>query len=258
MTEFVITLPVFITVFLGIIGLWQFQDAATRAHPVANRLMWEQAYESANSEPSSSWGDPGDYDPFTREDKDTIGYDQAKFMRLSDQGTLGEALTGSNFAESSQWRFGREMGEPPNPCAFCVWDFVYGLDDLGMGSAYAYLGTADSRWVTDVPRNVEPEIQPMLGTFPTKPKSRLAYGAGTRYGIAYGQASRSVSWKGMSATFTPGYQVTAPSRTLETADEAFGTVSAARVQMERHFYRDMPGFEIGRVLEGAEGSGFWN
>ena len=106
LTEFVITLPLFIMIFSGIVGLHKLQDSAGRAHVAANRTMWELADEVAKSEPESKWGDPariGRYESVQREENETFSYDQTKFMRLFELGTLGEAMTGANYDQVAGW-----------------------------------------------------------------------------------------------------------------------------------------------------------
>jgi hypothetical protein len=255
LTEFVITLPIFITIFLGITGLAKLQDAATRAHAEANRAMWEQAHESANSEPDSVWGDPaanGSYEDLKPEDRDTFGYDQTKFMRLHDFGTLGEAMSGANFAETKDWKFRLEDGE--ENCERCVQKWVYGGELLQPG--YAAIATNDGGIYQEFRPRVDPEFEAMAALFPKQIPSRYAYGAGSRYGIASGRASREVSWKRWHATFTPQYQVTAPSRTLEEDGEAFATMATARVELERWEWADIPGFQIEDEFDFEFGLGY--
>ena len=246
MTEFVITLPIFITIFIGITGLHQLQDGATRAHPVANRAMWQLATEVANSEPTSKWGDPsrlGKYEDLEREDNETFGYDETKHMRLYDYGTLGEAMSGANYTETAQWGF---RDENRGECEDCTYDFV--TENHYLSSGFTANAITDQGAIVErLPAHVDQEYQAMRNTFPENPpKSRLAYGAGSRYGIVQGVAARSVEWFGWKQTFKPQYRITAPSRTLETEDEAFGSVSVARVELERWEWADVTGFQVPR------------
>jgi hypothetical protein len=246
MTEFVITLPVFVAIFLGINGLARLQDAATRAHPEANRLMWEQAQAVANSEPDSVWADPGAIGRYqsasVRSDLNTYGYDRTKAMRRYDFGTLGEAMNGAEFEQTRNWPFRFENAQE-DECSDCARDWVGG--DVDVLPGYAVNATTDNGVFRPTLPSVDPEFADMRAVFSsTRPKSHLAYGAGTRYGLVYGVASREVTWKRFTTTFEPQYQVTAPPRTLETTEEAFGSVATARVELERWEWADLPGFEF--------------
>ena len=249
LTEFVITLPVFITVFLGIVGLYTLQDAATRAHPVANRMLWTEAYAVATSEPDSRWGDPtvvSDYDRSKfNGDRDTFGYDDSKYMRLDDHGTIGEAVTGADFEAVSQWRF-RQQGDSDTLCNDCSSEYIYNQDEA-RSDTYTYVvhATNDTGLKLPYPDSVEPEIAGMRALLAggDRPNSRLAYGAGTRYGLVAGMASRSAYWKGIGATFSPQYQVVAPPRTMDTTQEARVSVATARVDMEATDFVETFGFE---------------
>lgn len=233
MTEFVITLPIFVIAFLGIVGLHQIQDAATRAHPAANRALWQMAYEVANSEPSSQWGDPAFEGDYKGMDFDDLGYEEAKNLRRHEQGTLAEALNGANF-ESRNWRF-RAQSVSESECILCVTEEVYGYEkEHGMVAIYGSYVRWDSALRTPpMPERMEPELRVFTPYIGSPSKSRLAYAAGSRYGVVGAAGESSVEWKRWKQTFTPQYQVAAPPKTLEEDDEAFATVGQARVELER-------------------------
>lgn len=256
MTEFVITLPAFIVIFGGIVGLHKLQDSATRAHPMAYRAMWEQAYAVANTEADDpEWADPGAFEYDRQifretEDRPLFGYDQAKGMRLHDYGTLGEALNGEDFEQASQWRFQLE-GARDDTCTHCAYDAVHKQDGAEYNQAgFAYFATWDAgAFPMPIPTDVAPEIAGMKAVVGAGPmNSVLAYGAGTRYGIVVASATTVSEWRGIVKVTSPQYQVTAPSRTMEDDAEGRHTVATVRVMLEKEkaAMSDIPGFEVER------------
>lgn len=205
MTEFVITLPIFITIFVGINGLGQLQQGATQAHFVANRVMWETAMEVMESEPDSDWGNLGN----------------CNTPCVLDHGDAAAAAnTDTNFIMGYVW--GTLWYSDPRPH----------YDDEGNITHYfqdVITPTAAHPWI----RRRNPRLEPFLAVRSNAHvvTSEWAWGAGSRYGEVEGVGSRSVTVPAGSANFEFSYFVTAPSRPLDTGEEAMWTVAKPRLSV---------------------------
>lgn len=268
MTEFVITLPVFIIIFVGIVELTNVQNAANDAHLLAINHMWWQAHDSMTSDGDSVWADPSirppalpDPGPACREQGgeryiDCLKYDDHKYTRLAEYGTLAEAIGAADFDEVRQWWSIAENHQAYSNSNFTEVDLRM-YEAVYKGSStwgdYALRATRDAGadpvtipMAIDLPNSM-PDFESKVGG---KGVSPLAWGAGTRYGLARGDVSTSVTTTTGTRSFRVVYETYAPSRPHDSPGQAMKTVGTARLLMEESGYERVLGFEHERRLEG--------
>ena len=273
MTEFVILLPVFVMLFVGIVHLNRLQRAVNEAHIEANVQMWAGATDVTLSRPDSEWGNPMKVEQVAPEPDsgcpaeryhECAGFDWNKYKRLNDYGTFGEALSSANFEEVQQWldreenreEFLDENGEVD----LRFYDTVYNADSVW--GEYAIEATwdrahLDGDW--EIPAGNPP------GAFAAFEKARLdgsklvggklsafAYGAGTRYGLVIANETTEESSIWGVREFEVEYQTLAPPRPMEMDDEEMFTVGTPKLLMTDSGFDLIPGFEYDFRLGGFE------
>lgn len=264
MTEFVILLPVFVMLFVGIVELNKLQRLANKVHIKANQMLWVGAVEVEESAPNTKWGDPKNVDeiaPPPPENCDAeryhecAGFDWNKYKRLNDYGTFGEAISASDFENVREyldreenlanWRDEQEMD-------LRLYNEVYDAD--AVWGAYALSATwdrhhSDSSFLIppSFPAGAFPEFEganlngaPLVGG----KKSAMAYGAGTRYGLVVSSAAEA------EANSQIEFQTLAPPRAMDADDEEVFTVGTSRLLMRGTGFDRIPGFEYELELAG--------
>jgi hypothetical protein len=273
MTEFVIMLPVFILIFVGIVQLHRLQQAVNRAHIMANKSMWEQAKEVQESSPASEWADPGRVAEVAPEPAENCpaeryhecaGFDWNKYKRLVDYGTFGEALSGARFEEITDWLDRHENAtnwlNEDGSIDLRMYHEIYDTSDAW--GAYAVTATWDrahSDRAFEIPHGLEQgaldhfnnatledDDTPLVGG----QKSAFAYAAGTRYGLILGNAVESASTTAGTFDYEIEYQTLAPPRPMEKDDEGNFTVGTSRLLMTNSGFDKIPGFEYDVRLDG--------
>lgn len=277
MTEFVIVLPVFIMIFVGIVQLHRMQKAVNRAHIMANKAMWEQAKKVRESSPASKWGDPGqvaevapepdpDGDCKAERYHECAGFDWNKYKRLVDYGTFGEALSGARFEEITEWLDIHENNtnyDEDGPVDLRMYHEIYDTSDVwGSYAVTATWDRAHSRREFEIPHGKErgaldafnnatlskPQTTNLVGG----KKSAFAYAAGTRYGLVLGNAVETASTSVRDFDYEVEYQTLAPPRPMEKDEEAMFTVGTGRLLMTDSGFDKIPGFEYDVRLDRFE------
>lgn len=271
MTEFVIMLPIFVMLFVGIVELNRLQRAANKAHVMANKLMWETSVEVMTSPPNSMWADPHQVEEIAPEPPATCssdryhecaGFDWNKWKRLVDYGTFGEGLSAARFEEVQEWLDIAEnrsrwlAGE--EEIDLRMYDTVYNADSVW--GEYALIATWDrahSENSVVIPlgepvgalgyfNNASLDGAPLVGGTP----SMFAYGAGTRYGLIVANHVESVSTRFNSFDYEVEYQTLTPPRPMEMDNEEVFTVGTPRLLLQDTGFDRIPGFEYEFELTG--------
>ena len=263
MTEFVIMLPIFVMLFIGIVELNKLQRAVNRAHIMANQLMWTTTVEVMISPPNSEWASPHQVEEIAPEPSggctaerfhECADFDWNKWKRLVDYGTFGEAISAANFEEVREWLDIAEnrsrwlAGE--EEIDWRMYEEVYA--DNTVWGEYALIATWDRAHSQN--EIVIPEGQPVqalsffnnasldgAGLVDGTP-SMFAYGAGTRYGL--------IEAKHEEMGFEVEYQTLAPARPMEMDNEEVFTVGTPRLLMDDTGFDRIPGFEYEFELHG--------
>lgn len=195
LTEFVITLPIFIMVFVAISHLWKLEQMSTRTRMRAATTMWDQAMSVANGGmlPEFSRGLPqiaavDAMSEITSYPSFGAGADAAALMKnagLAASGSKDESEMVSSFVS------GAPGSHPP------------------YGSDFARNMTKDDFGPHPLPLRYEWYFLPFLpaGILSFNPATRHALAIGTRYGLAGGHDSDSVTLSGKSFSFEAHYDV---------------------------------------------------
>jgi hypothetical protein len=243
LTEFVICLPVFLVIFIGIVNLNKLQVESMAVKMRASHMMWAQAIPVQKSTfgprmlPSvqgiTSAAHIGSH--FRYPVADTVGL--ASAAGLGATGHFGEsyALTKPIDLVADIWF---------SPPSFNLWDKIE-LDPpnhdhtLSLQGGPVYNNQALTRdFVDDGTIKSLPSGSGPLGyfnNFVTVSGARPAIAAGIRYGLAFGSDEGTVSFSGQTMNVSAGYDVlVAPKPTSEVM-----TTAVTRLGVES--YKDFKG-----------------
>lgn len=269
MTEFVITLPIFVMMFVGIVELNKTERAMNEVHIMANKMMWETSIEVMKSSPASEWGDPHKVANVAPEPEsgcpaeryhECAGYDWNKYKRLNDYGTIGEMLSGADFetvAEYLDRNENKSLFDLEEEVDLRMYESVYETRDVW--GEYAINATWDRGYEAHTIPPGEPpgaftvfanaRLEDGTGLYGGGP-SMMAYGAGTRYGLILANVQKELQTKLGNVDLEYEYQTVAPSRPMETDREEYFTVGTSRLTMKDSGFEEIPGFEYEFRLDG--------
>lgn len=196
MTEFVITLPVFIIIWVGMLDLYQVERESVRVKMEASHATWQNAMDVANSNgliPPIDTGSPmlaasqtmGNISQYPSENGDWMA--QLKNLGLLSNATSGEAKRATQ------------------PLSFLGQSPPGNVPGENL-SAYPRDMVDDSRWnpITSAPGSlvIYAGVIPLSFFGPNQTPA-----AGMRYGASFGEAERSFTVGGRSRTYQASYDV---------------------------------------------------
>jgi len=200
MTEFVAMLPVFITIFAGIVNMGVLQRDGVRVKIIAAKNMWTEAMSVANDDPLTGFNDH--VNPLLGH---VAGMDAVSQSGTGNQGGQESSLANTWHTLVHLSGFMGTKGEAERAAQFV---FASGKPS---GPKYGQKNFAEDI-TRDNPLNVlSPKGGPLvaysLSAALSLPGSRHSYAAGTRYGAVFGEHSMNVSVGPYSTTYAAGYDV---------------------------------------------------
>lgn len=274
LTEFVIILPVFILIFAAMLRLSRIHHSSVEVQITATRQMWNEALQversdSVNSSFASSSEAVNDaLDKLDERDEPTPvdGLVTQRWNALENQGHFGESWTmvspliSAGYTSSDLDLDEYSKVHSPNNARFDEdpsnqLDPTNTLNDVVITKVARNLfndaGSADDMpsavVSTDVPQfnQASTGIHSFTGT-------RMANGAGVRYGIALGKEEQTLSLIGFASPLElkAGFDTLVAPHAHSTTDEQMRTVGMTRLTMQdENLYQTLPGLQTEETFQ---------
>jgi hypothetical protein len=246
MTEFIVTLPIFLIIFSGILKLSKIQSTTVQLKVASLQEMWNDSVDVQegdryrSSEGPARWYHSPDAGRPSRRivqnrdrSRGTLSFsdamDERRFRALQSHGTAGEI----------------EAMLEAQPAGDAVLDST-NLNDGDVRTRLTDTISSMNRWeasdgvFNDERRDIEFGNQHELESAFAGTRSRtgspstMAFGAGVRYGLIRARHDEMLRIAGMSLDLSTGYETLAPPVPMASESRARQTVGTARRSLEDH------------------------
>ncbi|MEC9396124.1 MAG: TadE family protein [Myxococcota bacterium] len=275
-TEFVLLLPVFITIFAGMLNLSRLQHNSVEAHVSASKMIWDQAIPVQKDDVSSGYTSYSEAQNRSAQNlaqrTDQPHNNLRSFLtnRWNESGTLGDSMYMIDETYNSYLKLGNDQ------------ETEFDLNQyhrMGSSGAMKRLLQLESEGNSDLRLEMTDNINPLVSTpmarlmlddsinspVSTTPRvnklldassqiagqsgSRMAIGAGIRYGNVGVTVSRDANVAGIDFELDANYDMLVAPVAYELQNQQIRTIGVSRLGMEAHtLYSTTPGIEGAETL----------